>query len=291
MRKRVAIPLVLVVLVTLSAALLAQGGRIAQGGRKVSGTVLDGSGLPVAGAAVRYDEVGLPTQNTTTDAKGYFEVSAGRLGVVTVTARNFGTARRRWPPVRGSQLRVVMESPSVLEGTVRDAATGRGLDAVVTVMLQDPLNGIVSMSAEAFSGTFRVEDLPSGPAVVMASAEGYAPTWSQVTIEAKDLSTAQLRLKLEAFASGTVVNASGSAVPGAYVSVVYTDEAGAYGMLESQVGGVPWSDAEGRFGLMGLIPDVPITFQAESDDGSLSNAVTVTIPPGSVRQNIALQFP
>ena len=284
MRNRVFLVVVIFVLPLLSVSAFAQRGR------KVSGTVTaKQTGQPVVGAVVQYDEGGI-SQSTTTDGKGYFEFSEGRRGVVTVTASDFGTARRRWPPPRGSQLTIVMEPPAFLAGTLMDAATGRGVAGAVTVMVQDA-GGFTSLSGRAASGAYEIGDLPSGPAVVMASAEGYAPAWRPVSIESGESHTAAFRLDLEALATGTVVDAGGLSVAGAYVFASYSDEEGAYGMLDSLVGGVPWTDAQGRFGLGGLIPDVPITLQAESADGELSNTVTVTIPPGSVRRNVELRLP
>lgn len=98
--------------------------------RKVSGTVVAAATQqPVQNARVLYEETGQPSQTTATDAKGYFEVPAGRLGVVTVKARGFGTARRRWPPRSGTQLRIELVPPAIVSGTVTDLATGRLLPA------------------------------------------------------------------------------------------------------------------------------------------------------------------
>ena len=107
-------------------------------GRKVTGVVVAAATQqPVPNARVGYEETGQPPQTTVTDAKGAFELPAGRVGVVTVTARNFGTARRRWPPHRGSRLRIELVPPAIVTGTVTDLATGRLLPAVVTVRVRN----------------------------------------------------------------------------------------------------------------------------------------------------------
>ena len=54
--------------------------------------------------------------------------------------------------------------------------------------------------------------------------------------------------------------------------------------------GQPWSNKDGEYELYGLIPDTEIVLQAELDDGSLSEPVTVNVPPGSMLENVTVQF-
>lgn len=286
MRSRIVLTTILIV--GLVAGLSAQ-----RGGRKVTGTVSDGNGTAIAGAAVQYEESGKATQTTTTDSKGSFEFASGTLGVVTVTAPPHATARRRWPPMRGSgQLNVVLSPPAYVAGGVMDASTGAALAASVTVLVQDEGNLVSSSTETASGGLFELKDLPSGPAVLMATAEGFAPYWSTLTLEKGEQERAwSIRLLLDAGASGTVVDADGQPVRSAWVAVGYTDSDGGYGLLESFVGGEPWTNADGEFRIYGLIPDVPIALQAEAPDGTFTNTVTVRIPPGTERQNIALTLP
>ena len=260
-------------------------------GRKVSGTIISvKSRQPVAGARVYYDEGDLPTRTTTTDDKGYFEFSRGDLGVVTVVADRFATARRRWPPVDGHQLRILLDSPAVLQGTVADATSGRLVEAAITVIVEDR-GGIVSMNTDTASGSFKMNDLPKGPAILIADAKGFAPFWSEMTVSAGESRNIRIRLQLEANVTGTVLDAGGSPVHGAYVVASYSDQAGAYGLLESSAGGQPWTDSNGFFALSRLIPDVPIALQAELDNGTLSNIVSVTVLPGMVQENVVLRLP
>ena len=128
-----------------------------------------------------------------------------------------------------AELRILMVPPAVLGGTVVDAATRRGLDAVVTVLIEE-VGSLVSSSADTREGAFEISDLPSGPAVVMAAAEGFAPTWRTLTLETDEQQQIQIGLLLEAAVSGTVVNASGQPISTAWVGVGYEDDDGAFGL-------------------------------------------------------------
>ncbi len=283
MRARIAVGVIIAVLG--AADLLAQ-----RGGRKVSGTVTEAaSNRAVSGAVVEYFESGSDTQTTTTDSKGYFEFESGTLGVVVVTEPGFATESRRWPSMQGGAvLRIELSTPAGVEGIVVDAATSVGLNAVITTMT-DEAGGITSSSTDTdSSGAFQLADLRGGPTVLIVSAEGFAPDWRVLDLRTGRLQEVRIGMLLEAAVSGTVVDGSGEPVSDAWVGVGYEDETGAYGMLESFSGGEPWSNTEGLFGLFGLIPDVPISLQAEDPDGNLSDVVTVVVPPGMQQQNVVL---
>ncbi len=259
-------------------------------GRKVNGTVMSAaSQQPVANAAVRYEEAGQPPQTTTTDSKGYFELSAGRRGVVTVTARDFGTARRRWPPTTGaSTLLVALTPPAILGGTVADLATGRPISARVRVLVQSPGN-VLSRAATAVQGKFQMTDLPTGPALVTARADGYAPFVGSASVEGGKTRFVRIGMMLAAQAEGQVRDARGNPVAGAVVTAAYPELAGA-GLVEDFVGGRPLTEADGVFGLDGLMPSTTIALQAEFA-GRRSEVETFSIAPGTKRSNIVLTLP
>ena len=257
-------------------------------GRKVSGTVVSAAThQPVPNVRVQYEENGQSPQTTVTDAKGYFEFPAGRLGVVTVTARDFGTARRRWPPT-GSALRVEIMPPAIVRGTVSDLVTGRLVAAMVNVMVQHPGN-FVSHSVTAERGTFQIEDLPPGPALVTARSEGFAPFIGSTTVEGGQLRDVRIGLLLESQATGHVRDAQGAPVTGAFVSAAYPDMAGG-GILEGFIGGRPLTGPDGVFALRGLVPDTPIALQVELD-GRRSAVETISVGPGMRRSGIVLTLP
>ena len=213
-------------------------------GRKVTGVVVAAATQqPVPNARVGYEETGQPPQTTVTDAKGAFELPAGRVGVVTVTARNFGTARRRWPPHRGSRLRIELVPPAIVTGTVTDLATGRLLPAVVTVRVRHADN-FVSHTARARRGTFRIDDLPPGPGLVTTRSTGFAPSIGSITVEGGKERDTRIGLLLEAQATGQVVDRAGAPVAGAFVKAKYVRLAGGR-ILRSFVGGNPFTGSDG----------------------------------------------
>lgn len=271
-------------------ALVAVAALSAQTGRKVSGTVVSAvAQQPVANVGVRYEESGQQPQTTVTDSKGYFEFpTPGRLGVVTVSARSFGTARRRWPPTSSSTLLVELTPPAILRGTVSDLVTGRPVAAVLNVLVQHPGN-FVSRTAVAEKGAFEVRDLPPEPAILTARSLGFAPFVGGTDVEAGKVRDVQVGLLLEARAEGEVRDSGGDPVAGAVVTAAYPELAGA-GLVEDFVGGWPLSRPDGVFALDGLVPDTSIALQAELD-GRRSAVETVSITPGTKRSGIVLTLP
>ncbi|MCY4671057.1 MAG: carboxypeptidase regulatory-like domain-containing protein, partial [Rhodococcus sp.] len=265
--------------------------------QRVSGTVVSAATrLPVPNARVQYEESALQTtvsdpspQTTTTDANGYFELPAGRLGVVTVNAKGFGTGRRRWP-AGNSTLGLVIElvPPASVRGTVSDLVTGRLVEAMVNVMVQNPGN-FVSHSATAERGTFQIEDLPPGPALVTARSEGFAPFVGRTSIESGKVRDARIGLLLEAQATGQVVDSAGAPATGAFVRAAYVGLAGG-SILSSFVGGRPLTGSDGVFAIGGLVPDTPIALQAELG-GRRSAVERIKVGPGMRQLGIVLTLP
>ncbi len=261
-----------------------------QVGRKVSGVVVAAATeQPVPNARVEYREQGESAQKTVTDAKGQFTFSAGRLGVVTVTANGFGTARGRWPRRRGNKLEIALTPPVAVQGTLVDSATLEPLAGVVTALVRHPAS-MVSMSALVEDGTFRFEDVPSAPGVVVAYADNYAPTVSTFTTAEGDWLDGHLRLSAGAEARGQVLDAAAKPVAGARLIVRYTGALAEALMLASFVGGAPITKADGTFTLTGLVPNTPVTLYAEYG-GQRTNTVAVEISPGEVRPDLVLRQP
>lgn len=270
-------------------ATLLGAATFAQEGRKITGVVeAAASRRPVAGAQVRYEETGMAPQTASTDSKGRFEIPYGTQGVVTVTARNYATARRSWPPRSGRELRFALTSPSAITVTLMDAATRRGIEGRVTMLVRHPLNH-VSSTATAL-GTFRFDDLPAGPAVIYARAVGYGPHFRALTVEGGKRLDAQIGLLLEAVASGRVLDRRGNPAVGATVRVGYGLSVPGADVLASLIRGRVKSDAEGTFSVGGLVPDTSVALQAELD-GRLSDVVTVrSIGPGTEQGGLVLRM-
>ena len=228
-------------------------------------------------------------QTTVTDAKGQFAFAAGQLGVITVTANGFGTARRRWPPRRGSTLQIALTPPVAVQGTLVESETLAPLTGSVTAIVRHP-DSLVSTSALVEDGTFRFEDVPSAPGVLVAHAYGYAPTVSSFTTATGDWLDGHLRLSAGAEATGQVLDAAAKPIAGAQLIVRYTDAVAEATMLASFVGGAPITKADGNFALTGLVPNTPVTLYAEYAEQQ-TNTVTIEVGPGQVRENLALRLP
>ena len=234
---------------------------------------------------MRYEEPDL-TQTTTTDEKGYFEFEQpGTRGTVIVSHPRYVTTYRRWPSEE-RQLQIFLAAPATVTGTVRDANTRVPIPAEVTLLVEEA-GSIVSLSSEAQGAVFIIGDVPEGPAILLVSATGYAPGWSTLTVSKGNTNTVDMSLVLAAAIKGTVYGADEKPVRGAEVFVTYSDEAGAYGMLESFTSGLLLSNDDGEFYLFGLIPDVPIEIQAMLGD-QLTDIVSVTVPPGMARTDVEL---
>ena len=263
----------------------------AQAGRKASGVVvIAATEQPLANAQVQYEEGGA-VQTTVTDAKGQFTIPNARQGVVTVTARGFATARRKWPPRRDSSLRIALEPPVTVAGTLVDSVTLRPLTGVVTLLVRHPAN-VVSTTDIVEDGTFRIEDLPPGPGLLVGHADGYAPAVSTVTLtKAGDQRDAHLRLSVGAEATGHVLDSASNPVSGARLIVSYANTLAGAGILVGLVGGHQQMTAlDGTFAIEGLVPHTPVTVYAAFEQ-KRTNRVTLELGPGMAQDDILLRLP
>jgi len=183
------------------------------------------------------------------------------------------------------------DRPAALSGSVVDAITEHAIPADVTVIMETAA-GTITESVDASQGSFGLEDLPAGLAIVYAVTEGYSPGWTEVSLPVdREQPPVRLGLELEAALSGTVLDRRGEALRGAFVRTTYPDEAGAYGLLDNLTYGQRITNADGEFDLFGLIADTTVTLQAETEDGALSDTVTVDTFPGMANDGIVLQVP
>lgn len=253
---------------------------------KITGTV-EAGGRPVSNATVSLDDAALGVLTTRTDSKGRFEFSEGSGGIVTVTSREYVTAKRVWPPRSGSTLQFSLKQPSVVDGVLMDMATRRGVVGRVNLLTQSRYHH-VTKSARTRDGSFSFVGVPPGTAVVQAYAHGFAPYFGTLSVSEGERTTNNIGLKLEAVALGTVVSGD-AAVAGATVRVTYSSSLTGAEVLQNLAGGILVTGADGRFSVRGLVPDTAATLQAELD-GRFSDTATVTIEPGMQRTGIVLRM-
>ena len=271
------------------AAVLLTTGTLAQEARPVRGVVVAAATeTPVANAQVRYEEDGQVLYSTRTDGSGRFEMPPGRRGVVTITGESFATAHRGWPARGSAELLVALVPPAAVQGTVVDAVTGRPVDGAVTVLVRHPSNFLSSTTATE-GGTFRIEDLPHGPAFVVVHADHFAPHVGEIRVAFGGVHDIHVGLLLQGAAAGRVVYGS-EPVPGALIRVTYSEQLTGSGFLEGLVVGETVTGPDGAFELEGLVPDTPIWLHAELD-GWVSDAVTITTRPGFLESGVVLQMP
>ncbi len=150
-------------------------------------------------------------------------------------------------------LRIELEPPVSVSGTLVDRVNGRAIAGAITILMRQATS-IVSSTAIAERGEFKFGDLPSGSALVISRADGYAPGVAAATLEPKvGGNSVRVGLLLEAQAAGTVVDSAGAPVAEAEVLIAYVNNPGA-GVLESYAGGRFHTQADGEFALRALGP-------------------------------------
>lgn len=154
----------------------------------VEGRVVARGGIPIPGALVtaaperRFGAVGVPSAQAVTAADGSFTLAALDPGSYRVTARAEGrapaAARHVEPGAR--DLLLELAEGGRLRGCVHDAASGAPV-APFTVMVFERRSALRlvpqrTRSVVDPSGCYALDDLLPGPAAVVISAPGHAPS-------------------------------------------------------------------------------------------------------------------
>ncbi|MFC7370130.1 carboxypeptidase regulatory-like domain-containing protein [Fictibacillus iocasae] len=262
----------------------------------VSGTVTSSTGGPVSGASVRVlDQLGNVIANATTALNGTYSITNLPVGTFNVlaSAEGFPNESRSLSISAGQN---VTGFDFVLQGAVAPASvSGAVLDengqtvANATVQILDSLNNVIGTTVADAFGNFSVSNLPSGSFTVRASAAGFAPGFTGITLAAgQDLSDVIVRLTSIASPgtiTGLVQDPSGIPIPGA--AIVIRDQS-------NVVIGTANTDANGAFTVSGLAAG-SYTVVASADNfgtntvstsvsaGGTSNVViTLSVNPGTV---------
>ncbi|HEY6146535.1 MAG TPA: carboxypeptidase regulatory-like domain-containing protein, partial [Thermoanaerobaculia bacterium] len=228
----------------------------------VSGRLLDPSGKPVAGAAVKWfayrtdDQLLLDLTSgaepaalgeTKTGEDGRFRVALDKPGVAValrVLPAGLPSIRLGGPydSAEDSSLEDLhVASAELLTGRVVDDQGKPVAGASVTAVASDPYSDVDSQAiADAKSGpdgAFSIPTAPAAPRAVLVRVAGYVPA-TQVQLDAKpDL---RVIVKRGGVIQGTVVDASGKPAAGAIVVsddlAVQTDAAGTYRLVGVDTG-------------------------------------------------------
>lgn len=180
------------------------------------------------------------------------------------------------------------EAPAAIVGMMTDLATGQPAEGLVTLIAGHPDNLVET--ARTRGGMFQFGDVLPGPAVVLARADGFAPYFGELTIEAGKRSDVRIGLLPEATTSGFVLDGNGCPAADARVHVGYSRALPGAGFFSVLTRGRTVTQSDGAFMIGGLVPSTRISLQAERG-GRLSDIVTVTGEPGIEQRGFVLHLP
>lgn len=284
-------------LLSMSSALAAArpaGAFGAQDRAAVRGVVVAGDGrTPVASARVVYEDPAGGLHSTVTAGDGGFAFGPGVRpgGIVTVSAGGFATTRVVASSGGSESLVVRLAAPAVVTGTVFDAASRRAVPAMVNVMVENP-SSFVSASDMADEGAFEFDDLPAGPATVVAAhAAGYAPAAVETRLVVGETRTVSLGLQLEAVIEGVVQRTPAAPVGGVELWVEYPELLPGADLLAGYVGGQTGTDPDGTFRLTGLVPGTPFVLYLETENGASTRVQFDAAVQGTLRRGVVITIP
>jgi hypothetical protein len=265
---------------------LRAGERAARTPLPIEGRVVARGGAPVPGALVvaSADAWGYegPSAQAVADEDGRFTLADLDRGRYRVTARAEGRAPASARRVRPGTRDLVLElgEGGRLRGCVRDAATGAPVAPFTVVVMErrSALRLVPQRSRSVIDarGCYALDDLLPGPASVLVSAPGYAPS-PELQVEIPPPggeAVADAALRAGGRVEGLVRDeATGAPIAGARLSVEGAfSAASTFPVLSEAVSG-----ADGRFTLPHLPPRVSIMAAAA---GHHARIVGVDVPEG-----------
>ena len=193
------------------------------------------------------------------------------------------------PPVSGNDVRIELEPTATISGTLADGVTLEPLAGSVTVVVRQMPHQSVSTTVDVGAdGNFTVDDLPSGAASLVGTADGRAPATSEFRVIAGLLRTEHLRLASAVTLQGRVLGASETPVAGAEVVAEYAS-AGVSAMLTGFISGVLTTNSDGMFVLANLRSGETLKVWAEYYDRK-TGIETVTVHNLDTPEQIVLRF-
>jgi protocatechuate 3,4-dioxygenase beta subunit len=261
-----------------------QGEMAREAQPSIEGNVYGMDGVPVADASVVATTFELAGNVTSaaggmkSDARGHFKIPLPR-GTYQLRVNHDGYGPATVTAKSGETVSVMLPKSGVIEGHVRDEkgqpVRQFAIDVIVAVPADIPATPPVwSKRFDSPDGSFRVDALPVWDVVIRATAEGYAPAFTeQIGLEPKGTATMELTLSRGCALTGKVVDKSGKALPHVYVDAESRLAAGEMSDLSMHAAAQAESDLDGSFHL----ENVPKgTVLVRGYDGS--NAVsTVTV--------------
>ena len=189
------------------------------------------------------------------------------------------------PQPAGAQPSDAVSAP--VAGVMTGSATGQPAEGLVTLIAGHP-DSLVE-TARTLGGMFQFGDVPPGPAVVLARADGFAPYFGELTIEGGEPGDVRIELLPEATMSGVVLDENGCPAPDARVHVGYRRTLPGAGFFSALTRGRTVTRSDGAFTIGGLVPSTPVSLQARRG-GRLSDIATVTVEPGMEHSGLVLRL-
>ncbi len=188
----------------------------------VRGRVTAANGQGVGGVRVELaGDAGQPPVVAETEADGAFAIDGLSEGVFRVWAVHDTDAAaaqtvQRFGAGPFEPVTLVLLPAAIITGRTLDAATGRGIAAMVTLVPDEESSEPARRGQSGVDGLFRIAGVPFGRWTAQAHAPGFIPA-EAVTFQAGETSP-ELTLTRGAVAAGIVVDSDGSPIAGATVS-------------------------------------------------------------------------
>ncbi|WP_437534884.1 carboxypeptidase-like regulatory domain-containing protein [Sorangium sp. So ce726] len=232
--------------------------------RVITGYVygVDGSALEGATVVAASFEVAgnvLSTAATSrTDEDGRFELELpDNTYQLSASREGYGAASAA--AHSGEIVSLVLPKSGIIEGRVQDErgqpVARFSIDVISAVTADTPATPTpLSKRFESHDGSFRVEQLPSWEIVVRATAEGFAPAFSEpFTVNAAESVEVTLTLAKGCLIAGRVVDATGAPLPGVFVDAEALLVAGEMSEVSLEAAAQATSESDGSF-ILGGVP-------------------------------------
>jgi hypothetical protein len=247
----------------------------------VTGRVIDNqTAAPVADVRVAIENSnGTILTSVTTNPDGTFVLRADDpKALLVIRSSAYAIYRRSLLTRENVELR--LERPAVVAGVVI-VGSGQGIRTRMTLISQHPRN-LVTKSQTVNDGTFTFKGVLPGRAILIARAEGMAPTILPLEVqEGAQMEGLTVRLEEDGVIFGRIVDSSGAPVANADLTVSYPDagEIGSY--MANFVSGRKHTAADGRFWVRHLKPNTLISLRASQ--GSREAVSQLTFESGTQR--------
>jgi hypothetical protein len=278
-----------------------------RGGAPVSGSVVDASNKPVAGARVIASATSEPfpvidprRDGVVTDARGAFTIPALAAGTYRLTA----SAERLAP---ASSAPITVDGTSERTGVVIELPAGATLSGSVVTPGGEPISGAdirVVATGHVFwrsarraysgkNGTFSIDGLARRDFDVVASHDSGASEIARVELAESTSAEVKLELSITGTIAGTVVDAAGEVVPEARIYAEPEWSGGVEDRAEWGVRGELFrvADSGGAFAFRGLPKGGYRLRASRAGDGDLSLWASAGTPVSTGDAPIELTIP